>query len=215
MSILIRDPNLKRADGNPKCFGNYQEGHYTCDHACFKPLMCKVETDDEEPRREGKQFRGLDGRPTCFAKLYDSLSEECGNCGHVRECSEIFETNVTHTTRSSTAIKSEGLKVFNQPPNPYANYGYRSSTPSYYQPPIQQPNPHIQSYPVDEKLNAYMRAKYGVPLQVDPTIPGQFEGEAWYERFFKEVLKYAGYYSLQLLSHVLMNTRWAPNTEEE
>lgn len=216
MEYTIKDPHNKGPDGNPACFGQYEENNYICDERCFKTLTCKLESSEEDLRREGKLFRDNIGRPTCFGKLYSFTSTECTHlCNESRECSKITDDSEFLSRglppTSSTAYRSEGLKVFNQPTQ--YTYGYRSpysqQSNTMFQP------PSINNYQIDERTNAYIKSKYGVPLKLDPTVPGQFEGEPWYERFFKEVIKYAGSYAFQLLSHIVIGSRWAPSIKKE
>lgn len=207
---MIRDPNTKREDGNPKCFSHYEEGHFVCENKCNKALSCRMETAEEEQRREGKTLKDASGRPVCFGKIYSPLSTECNFlCNVAYDCAEETETNERKRTALKTspyAKRSELLTMYQ--PSPYS-YNNRPQTPGIFQ----QPQTGVYQYQVDDRTNAYLRQKHGVGLKIDPTVPGQFEGEAWYERFLKEVFKYAGVYALQLLALAVSQSRWAPNAK--
>ncbi len=199
---MIRDPTVKRADGNPECFGNFSAEHYMCNNKCYKFLSCKSETEEDDKRREGKQFKNNNGVPLCFGELYSPLSPECQDyCNDAHDCETTSEDNEKRRriSTSSGAIRSERLSILRDGPQ---------RQPQPQQVFTQQPTQF--NFSVDERTQQYVKQKYGVGLKIDPTVPGQFEGEEWYERFFKEVLKYSGYYALQLLGLVIMNSRWAP-----
>jgi hypothetical protein len=208
--MLTRDPKILREDGNPQCLGNYEEEHYVCSNNCHKVMQCKIESNFEEQRREGKLVKDSLGRPLCFSRLFDIQSTECGYlCNSAIECGEASEEE--RPTRSLTSITSPKLNMYNPSSTQYT---YPTFNPTYNSPvPLQ--SPQLAQYKVDEKTNIYLRHKYGAGLSLDPVVPGQFEGEAWYERFFKEVFKYAGYYALKLLAEIVMNTRWAPKVKEK
>jgi len=214
---MIRDPNFKQSDNiTPVCFGNYQEDHTICANKCHKVLSCKSFTDEDDKRREGKEFKNSNGVPLCFGELYSSISVECQEeCIDVSDCFiTTEENNVNKPKISATAKRSDKLHMFQsfprtQPPPPLQ---YNSSPSSYYT----SSNSYSQTqspYYVDERMHNYTKEKYGVGLRYDPIIPGQFEGEPWYERFFKEIAKYTAYYALKLLGDVVVNSRWAPTVE--
>lgn len=200
---MIRDPIKKRADGNPECFGAYLEGHFTCENKCVKVHSCRSITGEDDKRREGKQFRGQNGIPLCFGELYSPLSDECQEtCEDAHDCQTATDDNdrarrINATT--PTGIRSDRLHMYREIPR---------------QP---QPQPQVATYQsqyVDERTQQYIKQKYGVGLKADPTIIGQFEGEPWYERFFKEVAKNSAYHALQLLAYAVSTVRWAPSTED-
>jgi len=227
---VIRNPqDIDLETGGPKCYGNYSDESQLCTHHCGYALSCSNETDNEEKRKENRDLRGPEGKRLCFGHLYSDFSDECQNhCRQSFDCADVmmndelrdFKSNSPFAPKTSipttlTGIRSSSLNVIQQKPpvppmpfypqqqtytSPFANSPYTSTTQTYQN----------TGY-VDEKTQAYIKAKYGVGLKPDPTVPGQFDGEEWYVRFFKEVFKYAGYYALQLLGHILINNRWAPN----
>ena len=232
MKVTRNPQDINPRTGDPKCTGNFSDDSQICTHHCGHALSCSNETDNEEKRRESRDLRTSEGRRLCFGHLYSENSEECQNvCRQSFDCSDVmnneefepfkakspFATPKTSIPTTLTGIRSPGLNVLQPKPpipmpyypqtpsysNPFQSSSYTSTTSQYQNP-----------YYIDEKTQAYLKAKYGVGLKIDPTVPGQFEGEEWYVRFFKEVFKYAGSYALQLLGHILVNNRWAPNLKQ-
>lgn len=212
---MIRDPKFKQEDNEtPVCFGNYLDTHTTCTTQCHKVLSCKIFSDEDDKRREGKEFKNSNGVPLCFGELYSSVSLECQEeCPDVADCFITIEENSVNKPKiSATAKRSEKLHMFQNFPKPsqpplYTSQYYTTPSTTYQQ--TQSP------YYVDERMHTYTKEKYGVGLKYDPVIPGQFEGEPWYERFFKEIAKYTAYYALKLLGDVVVNSRWAPTVGKE
>lgn len=232
---LIRNPHdIDMKTRAPKCFGNYSDDAQVCTHHCSKALNCSNETDDEVKRRDSRDLRGPDGRKVCFGKLYSEFSEECQNhCLQSYDCGDVVLNDelsiyqpeweprrASMPSTTSTGIRSPSLSVLqNKPPLPpmpmyQTQPNYVSPFSSQYSSGSQYQN-LFANQNVDDRTQAYLKAKYGIGLKPDPTVPGQFEGEEWYVRFFKEILKYAGYYAFQLLSQILITNRWAPNISKD
>ncbi len=199
---LTRNPN-KLINGKPECFGNYEADHYICDQVCNHNMHCAVETREEEKRVDSGAVRELNGRRKCFGELYSRYSRECNyNCNDAYDCEEMKELKEGQPKMyfPPTARRSSELNVIQN-----RQIGYRSNS--------FENRPNVPSRNIDDSTRVYVKRKYGVGLDPDPIIPGQFEGEEWWVRLFKEVAKYAGHYALQLLSQVLINSWWAPNIE--
>ncbi len=202
---LTKNPN-KLVNGKPECYGNYEPDHYVCDQACNYQVYCAVETREEEKRVDSRAVRELNGKRKCFGELYSSYSQECNYyCNDAYDCQEMKELKEGHTKMyfPPTARRSSELNVIqNNRPVAYRSNSFEN-------------RPNTPARIIDDSTKSYVRKKYGVGLDPDPVIPGQFEGEEWWIRLFKEVAKYAGHYALQLLSQVLINSWWAPNIEKK
>jgi hypothetical protein len=219
----IKNPLKTRRDGKPECFGGYEEDNRICTVECPNPVMCYVETKDEDKRVDSRGFKNAEGRRLCFGELYSSTSYECNNaCDDAYDCEKMVEFKAGRYNPSYTPSRIGTNTVpstsYQSPFSRYPSTTVQQSTPTgtgirsdalnILQPKM------IQQTRLDEQTKRYVENKYGVPLHPDPVIPGQFEGEEWYIRFIKEVVKYAGYYALQLLSNVLISSWWAPKKDE-
>jgi len=191
--------------GRPECFGNYEPDDYVCNQTCSYQMYCAVESRDEEKRVDYRAIKDENGRSKCFGELYSKHSYECNyTCGDAYDCEQMKELKEGRYRLYSppTAKRSNSLNVI-QPTRPSSPWSNQTTN-------ITQSVPQRN---IDPSTRDYVRRKYGVALDPDPVIPGQFEGEDWWIRLAKEVLKHAGYYALQLLSQVLLNTWWAPKMD--
>ena len=241
---MIRNPIYTDDDGIPVCYGRKDENSIMCTEDCPSDLSEKCGEETESDHERNPEDIGLDGKPRCFSKAHSEYSSLCQeDCSFLPSCklaTEELETWLHEAKRDIEQDKRVHLPVLNNNPiptivSPFAN------TPSPTPQPMQAPNrvPPVQYWDNSNKgytyptttyasttpqigitqnrpnlTNEQYLAYYGVLPAANPIIAGQFEGETWYSRLFKEWLLQSCMYAVQAMGQLVIGAigrvRWAP-----
>lgn len=241
---MKRNPLLTDVNGIPLCWGRAEESDTTCMEDCPSDLRdrCIDETCTDGDRNP-LNIDPNSEKPHCFGKGYSQFSNSCQEeCGFSNDCRlETKQTNKEENDSNSVktwlsearkdaasdrirlpVLQSNPAPSVISPPvkapppvnywetqynKPYSSYSQPTTTNSNLQLPINRPNLTEEQY-----LHFY-----GHKPAANPIIPGQFEGESWWERLLKEFVIRSLMYSVQVAGQLVVEMvgriRWAPDKE--
>ncbi len=226
----VKNPQeIDKVSDCPTCFGEYDENNSMCTNHCPFSGECSNETELENEHRN--LSKEVDGKPICFGTYFSPIGPSClFHCKAAKECEAICERDVNQSLErptiatslavltgasskvSSTAIRSPSLAVID---NPYR----AATTPTYYNGyttvPAQTMNNNVPGLRQPAPLtNEQALALYGVGLHRNPVLPGQFDGEPWYERFGKLFVLNTGESAIRVFSELIITMlrqiHWSP-----
>lgn len=239
---MIKNPLTTDNDGVPLCFGSADESNRTCMEDCPCDLRdrCIDETCTDGDRKPQDIIEET-GKPLCFGEHYSGLSPSCQNqCDYTTDCR--LETSTSNSlTREPTWLKqtindAKQDRVFHLPvlqPRPAPSVvspPVRSVAPvNYWEQTYNRPYQSTYTAPttgsgLQISLNRpnltedqYLHF-YGHKPAQNPLVPGQFEGESWWQRLLKEFVIRSLMYAVQVAGQLVVETvgriRWAPDKTE-
>lgn len=240
---MKRNPLATDSDGVPLCFSKADESDTTCMEDCPSDLRdrCIDETCTDSDRTPHRIE--ITGRPACFGNQYSAFSNSCQNeCDHSTDCRLETKTSQTLARDSPSWLREAQqdaqkdrihLPVLQSRPAPsvisppmnrsVAPINYWESTynkPSYttsYTSPNTSTGLTISLNRPNLTEDQYLHY-YGSKPAANPLVPGQFEGESWWERLLKEFVIRSLAYSVQVAGQLVVEMvgriRWAPQEKQ-
>lgn len=213
---MRRDFNSIDENGVPNCFGDCEELNEVC-LQCPREIRdrCIDETIDND-KRKPTDFDYF-GEPNCLGKYYSEYSKICNE-----ECEYLTVCKKTVTNKPNKVH----LPVINSKPSSNVSDPYKTkvtpfsdSKPTYYTTPSTQSNVTVSSVPKQYMSNETIERQYGVKPHPNPIVPGQFEGEEWYERLGKEFVLRTGESAIKVFAELLLTMfsriKWAPKVKHD
>lgn len=242
---MKRNPLLTDIDGVPLCFGKACESDITCMEDCPSDLRDRcIDETCTDGDRDPTNIDPESDRPICFGQGYSQFSNSCQNeCGFNNDCRlETKQTNkeendsvtvktwLTEARRDAASDKIRLPVLQSQPAPSVVSPPVKAPPPiNYWESTYNKPSYSYTSTPTantglslvlnrpnltEEQYLHY----YGSKPAANPLIPGQFEGESWWERLLKEFVIRSLMYSVQVAGQLVVEMvgriRWAPDKEK-
>ena len=209
---MERDFKNVDENGVPICFGNCIDDHQVC-------LMCDEDVRDRcsdekvlEGIRDPDDFTTT-GQPDCFGKYYGEYSKKCNEeCNYPMQCSK--------ASKLPPDKKVHLPVVNNKTPDcvtePYKTKPFEYKTSSVTR---TMSSSNFTIPPKPYMSNTEIEKVYNLKPHPNPIVPGQFEGEEWYERLGKEFVLRTGESAIKVFAELLLTMfsriKWAPKVKHD